>query len=136
MRHITTHQASPLDKDITLHVLDEPGHGGACHEYMVTGMRIPAPLSEHALNHLQSSGYCYGVRIPFQNGPANEAGVNGVSNEVLLAIVADRLEGFQAGPYACEDNGVALAKIKSAMGDLQQRTKARLARGVEGTSVV
>jgi hypothetical protein len=33
----------------------------------------------------------------FQNGPIAEVGVNGVTHEVLLAIVADRLRSFQKG---------------------------------------
>lgn len=63
-----------------------------------------------------------------------EAGVNGISNEALLAIVEDRLLGFQSGEYACRENAVALTKIQEAMMWLQKRTRDRAARGVEGTS--
>ncbi|KVR99176.1 hypothetical protein WK29_30460 [Burkholderia vietnamiensis] len=69
----------------------------------------------------------------FQNGPIAEAGVNGITQEVLLAIVADRLRSFQAGPYACRENALALTKIEEAQHWLQQRTIARMRRGVEGT---
>ena len=74
--------------------------------------------------------------ISFQNGPIGEVGVNGVSNEALLAVVEDRLLGFQSGPYACRDNAVALTKIQEAMMWLQKRTHERMARGVEGTHKV
>ena len=121
MRINTTHQASPLDNALTIYAVDEPGHGGANHLYVV----------EETNDSLAGT-----LTVRFQKGPIGEHGVNGVSNDVLLAIVADRLEGFQSGPYACQDNGIALAKIQSAMQDLQTRTKERLARGVEGTSHV
>lgn len=71
--------------------------------------------------------------VRFQNGPIKEVGTNGVTHEALLAIVEDRLIGFQSGPYACRENAVALTKIQEAMMWLQKRTRDRLARGVEGT---
>jgi len=52
------------------------------------------------------------VRIPFQNGPVKEHGVNGVTEAQLLAIVLDRLRAFNAGPYACRENAIAITKIE------------------------
>lgn len=72
----------------------------------------------------------------FQNGPIPESGVNGVTHEVLLAIVADRLRSFQKGPYACKANACALTHIEEAQHWLQQRTIERMRRGVEGTHTV
>jgi hypothetical protein len=63
-----------------------------------------------------------------------EAGVNGISNEVLLTIVEDRLKGFQSGPYACRENALALTHVQDAMHWLHHRTRERVQRGVEGTS--
>lgn len=74
--------------------------------------------------------------IRFQNGPIGEVGVNGLTNEALLAIVADRLEGFQSSKWACLENEEALAHVKDALVALESRTSKRLARGVEGTSAV
>ncbi len=45
----------------------------------------------------------------------------------------DRLKSFQAGPYSSAYNAHALDACKDALGWLQQRTRDRLARGVEGT---
>ena len=59
-----------------------------------------------------------------------------VTHEVLLAILIDRLQSFQAGPYACRENALALTKLEEAQHWLQARTKARMARGVEGTSQI
>ena len=74
--------------------------------------------------------------ILFQNGAIPEAGVNGVTQEVLLAIVADRLRSFQAGPFANDYNAAALSHVESALGALLDRTRNRMARGVEGTHTV
>jgi len=72
--------------------------------------------------------------IKFQLGPVHEAGLNGGTNEALLAIVADRLRSFQASPYSCRENALALTKVEEALMWLDNRTRERRARGVEGTS--
>jgi hypothetical protein len=108
---------------VQLHVavLDEPGAGGANHEYEVSTCAVDG---EKALNAL---------RISFQNGPIKEFGVNGITQEALLAIVIDRLRSFQAGPFSCRENAIALTHCEDALMWLQRRTVARIKRGVEGT---
>jgi hypothetical protein len=107
--------------------MDAPGAGGANHHYMIT-----TPDWTRDPDGANGKGVW---DINFQNGPIAENGVNGVTQEVLLAIVADRLRSFQAGPFACQENADALAKVEEAQTILQSRTKARMARGVEGTNV-
>ena len=70
--------------------------------------------------------------IAFQHGPIKEVGRNGLTNEVLLAIVMDRLIGAQEGPFRCRENACALTHIEEALHWLQQRTIDRQRRGVEG----
>lgn len=118
MRQITSHIVNPVNDKLQIMVTDEPGAGGANHEYMVTGF--------------DAGGQHY---VRFQNGAIAEHGVNGITQEVLLAIVADRLEAFQAGPFACKENARALDYVRDAMTWLASRTKARMERGVEGKSV-
>ncbi len=125
MREITEHRVNPANDTIKISVLDEPGAGGANHHYMVT-----LPDWTRAPDGSGAKGVW---DIKFQNGPIAEAGVNGLTQEVLLAICADRLRSFQAGPYACRENALALTKIEEAQHWLQSRTKGRMARGVEGT---
>lgn len=130
MRQLHTHEVNPANATLKIHVLDEPGPGGANHRYEVsgfTGNNPSAPASE-----LEGSY----MTVLFQNGPIAEAGVNGTTHEVLLAILEDRLVGFQSGPYANEMNATALAHIRAAQACLQARTRERLARGVEGTHQV
>lgn len=120
MRQITDHKLEGLNDALTINVLDEPGQGGACHEY-----EISVPGDEDGV---------ITTPIKFQNGPIKEAGVNGISGEALLAIVIDRLRSFQAGPFSCRDNAIALTHCEDALMWLQKRTRDRLARGVEGTN--
>lgn len=125
-RQLTSHKVNGLNESLTIKVLDEPGAGGACHVYQIEYDNPkfgPDPQSMR-----QTNG------VNFQSGPIAEAGVNGISQEALLAIVEDRLVCFQAGPYACRENAIALTHIQDAMMWLQKRTRDRLARGVEGTS--
>lgn len=118
MRKLDGHIINPVNDRLWIEVVDEPGAGGANHEYVVGD-------KDENMAKLQ---------ISFQNGPINERGVNGITQEVLLEIVADRLRSFQAGPFACRENALALTKIEEAQHWLQQRTLARMRRGVEGTN--
>lgn len=118
-RVVTSHKVNGLNDALSIHVMDDPGPGNANHIYWI---EFPVGIGPPGC-----------VIIDFQNGPVKEAGVNGISNEALLAIVADRLLGFQAGAYACRENAIALTKIQEAMHWLHHRTNERLQRGVEGT---
>jgi len=131
MREITTHKVNPANDTITINVLDQPGAGGANHLYRIKGIDTTRNASAGA----EASADPNNLDILFQNGPIPETGVNGVTQEVLLAIVQDRLQCFQDGPYACEENGKALEAVKVAQHWLQFRTLKRMARGVEGTHV-
>ena len=125
MRELTGHRVNPANDVLLVQVHDEPGHGGACHEYSIT---VP---DGDGMTRTHSS---YPIR--FQNGPIKEAGVNGLTHEALLAILIDRMEGFQAGPYASADNQEALEAMRTAQTALQRRTLARMARGVEDTHAI
>jgi hypothetical protein len=121
MRELNGHKVNGLNEALRISVLDEPGSGGACHHYKIE------PTDREVRNP---------VEIRFQNGPILEAGVNGVTHEALLAIIEDRLECFQAGPYAHKYNAEALEHVRGAQGALAKRTLERMDRGVEGTMVV
>lgn len=115
MRELTDHKVNPANDQLIVQAIDEPGSGGANHKYIVGGFPSGPTL------------------IDFQNGPINEAGVNGLTHEVLLAIVADRLRSFQQGPFASRYNALALTHIEEAQNWLNRRTLERMRRGVEGT---
>lgn len=119
MRMLTDHIANPANAELKITVVDEPGQGGANHEYDIL---IPTKAGT------------IGQTIKFQNGPIKEFGVNGLTQEALLAIVIDRLRGFQSGEFRCRENAIALTHCEDALLWLQKRTRDRLARGVEGTN--
>ncbi len=126
MREITTHKVSGATSEvndaISIHA-DGPGPGNASHKYSIRWKN----------ERDQTEPHCF---IGFQNGPVKENGVNGVTDEALMAILIDRLEGFQAGKYASDENAETLHRMKMALASAQLRTKRRQARGVEGTMAV
>jgi hypothetical protein len=128
MRKITDHRINGLNEHIEIMAIDPPSQGGASHVYE---LRLSTKL---------------GVQIKelgFQEGPiGGPADVNGISNEALLAIVIDRIRGFQGelanktgvagGQFKCRENALALTKLEEALMWLQKRTLDRVSRGVEG----
>lgn len=120
---LNNHKANPANDLIEIVTQDAVGAGGAYHAY---GIYWPTYRSGIACIAME--------KIRFQNGPIKENGVNGLTQEVLLAIVQHRLECFQAGPYANEYNREALDHVTQALVALHSRTLERQSRGVEGTN--
>ncbi len=126
MNLIQGHEAVGQPETVRIEIADEPGPGGAHYRYRVWVFK----------NDLWTE-LCV---IPFQKGPSQESivdhkvvgGVNGLTNETLLAIVAARLSAFQAGSCPCDENALALRGVQGALTALHLRTKDRKARGVEG----
>jgi hypothetical protein len=128
MRELTGHQVNVANDVLKIEVLDEPGSGGANHLYDISGFNSQNnPSFPHLGWPAEHS------TILFQNGPIVEAGVNGVTHEALLAIVIDRLQAFQRGPFANDHNRAALDHLELAQKALLDRTRSRMGRGVEGT---
>jgi hypothetical protein len=120
MRTLTDHIVSGDQAvQLEINVTDKPGAGGANHAYSITWRAKNA----------DDDGTCW---IHFQEGPIKEVGINGVTHEALLAIVIDRLRSFQEGPFPSPFNATALDRCEDALRLLQQRTRDRIARGVEG----
>lgn len=120
MREINGHKVNECNEAIGI-TADErdPDNGNASHHY--------------TLGYVDGGGHKQLFTVQFQHGPIKEVGVNGLTNEALLAIVIDRMEGFQSGKYACRENALALTKLHEARMWLFERTRERLSRGVEGT---
>lgn len=112
----------PTNSPTNVAALDarDPNAGNASHVY---GIQYGGPTEV--------------VRIPFQHGPRGVLGnTPGIFDDDLLAIIADRLDGFQAGPYACPENAEALSHILSAREALGLRAARRIAQGVLGANAV
>lgn len=133
VRSIETHKATPADTcTITVNAIGERGPGGGNNVYIISGFdpyKRPDLVKEGQAHDAailelmrEKDEGINTYTIGFQNGnPAQ--GWNGVTIETLLAVCADRLEGFQAGPYACAENAGALTSIKAALDSLHSRSR-------------
>lgn len=90
---------------LKIEVTDEPGAGGANHSYEITGFDA-----------------------------VNQPGLMQLDHVDRLHVI-DRLRSFQAGPFSCRENAIALTHFEEGLMWLQRRTVARIKRGVEGTNV-
>jgi len=122
MREITTHHdGHGLTESIVVIAADESGPGYANHQY-----EFYAGHSDNTVGWLQ-----------FQRGPRNvETSTPGVIEGAVLAVLIDRLESFQSGPYPCAENEKALEALNEAMAWMKNRAHDRAARGVLGTNQV
>jgi len=111
------------EKYTKVYATDEKGAGGANHNYIVESTAFETIDDEKRRL----------ATIHFQEGAIKESGINGVMNEDLLAMVIDRLQGFQSDKFACRENAIALTKLEEALMWLRKRTDDRERRNVEGT---
>jgi hypothetical protein len=124
-QHHQINFADSLNNDlvITHDERDYERGGGASHEYTVRLTDRPqteAPLSSVAT-------------IQFQHGPRDEEGSTpGCTDQVLVAILIDRYESFQAGPYACRENAIVITKLQETLHWMRHRAIERAERGVLG----
>ncbi len=72
------------------------------------------------------------INIKFQEGPIKENEINGCQIEDIIDVLVDRLKRFQAGKYSCRENALAITKLEEARMWLNERTRDRIERNVEG----
>jgi hypothetical protein len=117
-RQITEHHdGHGLNESIDIYT-DAPDQSGAAHSYngWIGDTRV--------------------VVVQFQKGPRNvEGSTPGATEASLLAILIDRLRGFQAGPYSCRENAIQLTKLEEVLHWTKARTDARAKRGVLGQNI-
>lgn len=126
MSEIIDHKSTGLNEHIRIDVLDSPGPGGACHEYLIQPL-IP--------EENPPAGAINAVTLKFQKGGVQTAGVNGLSNEALLAVLLHRYRGLRDGPFPCRENVVTVILLEEVLSIQKRRTMERSARGVEGKLV-
>ena len=93
------------------------------------------------VNDLPAGGMVDGLgfHIEWQRGPLKEgpsSDPNGASVETVIAAALQRIEWYQTvvdGKFSCEENANAIDYLRGALDVLAQRTRDRVARGVEGT---
>lgn len=93
--------------------------------------------TEHDLYHvcIEKDGeteHAYGVT--FQKGTIPVFGRNGMMMEELIEIIIDRIETLN-GKFQSDYNEQAITHLKGALSSLEQRTRDRIARDVEGKEI-
>jgi hypothetical protein len=74
------------------------------------------------------------IRVIFQKGFPSQVGVNGCRVEKVLEVAAARLQEYQRGPLACQENEDALSHIRAAIEAMERRTERRMEQGVLNTN--
>lgn len=105
----------------------QPTAGGAHAFYEVVDASAYADGKVPA----EGDNVCLGA-LDFQHDTIPAVGVRAWTNESVLSVVIDRLQGFQAGEFSCRENAIALTKLQEALMWLEKRTADRQKRGVEG----
>lgn len=87
-----------------------------------------------------------GFAIAWQKGPLKatfpggtepvEFEPNGAFVEDIIQVAIDRILFYQGSKFACKENADALVALQMAAQALDERTKNRIAAGVEGTNKV
>jgi len=126
MRFLTEHKTMNPLQFCDVETRDEPGAGGANHLYRVTACHAaPGEMAEEK--------DIYRLDIRFQDGPRNEHGSTvGVIDTALLAILIDRLQSFQSGPFSSREGAIALTHLQEALLWSDKRAVLSAARGVMG----
>ncbi|MCZ6868088.1 MAG: hypothetical protein O7G84_01130 [Gammaproteobacteria bacterium] len=126
MEHeITRHRRTGGSANPAIRITAKPKVDGHCHEYEFN--MLPMRIGDGTMTPKVFA--C----ILFQDGIPAEVGINGTTEEALIAILIDRLERFNKGPYACRQNSLAITSLETAMHWLGDRTAERSEHGVEGT---
>lgn len=144
-RLVTDHQINGLNDAITIEPRGPVGPGGAHTQYVF----LLRPNPQHPATRA--------LFIDFQtkaiNGPDD---FDGFTNEAFLAMLIDRIKGFQGMPpvhpmppgtppgiegarlapnrpqFQCRENAIALTHLEEALHWLQHRSRDRERRGVDG----
>lgn len=105
-----------------------------------SGLKVTTPVDGDKVAHdyiveVEKANLTGFTTIQFQNGPIPEVGVNGLTNEALLAILLHRTKVLNK-LFPCKENEEAILHMQQAFQWFNQRTINRKARGVEGRYVV
>lgn len=111
IRVIHDHEVNALNRMIKLMRSDGLGNPGV--EGRIYDMILGPDFGSHRLQFHQDNTVHVGALGQTTASTAIEP--NGLTNEVLLAIVKDRLECSQRGAHRCREDALALTKIEEAL---------------------
>lgn len=118
-REVTTHRVNGCNNQIRIFANKEANVVGSPSHYQIVIENKKRESKEPSQQVLD---------LRFQSGAIRDGGVNGITHEVLLAILRDRLEQVQQTDFACDENDEVLTHLESAMLWLQKRNMERRAR--------
>jgi len=96
-------------------------------------MKVLTPGHRYQLNHFEAPNTFQVLQFIEKQGPEPLRTINdGTTNEEVLAMLIDRLRFLQA-KFPCRENAIALTHFETGLMWLNERTKERQTRGVEGT---
>lgn len=120
-------------KDTLLEKIEQHHHDGhGLNDQIIIVSDPRDPDAGNASHHYEATlGGEVVVSVKFQHG-LRESGKPGATDAALLAIILDRYEGFQAGPYGCRENSLVVTKLQEALHWMKHRADERARRGVLG----
>lgn len=126
-------EVGSVNPHIGIHTKGQRTPGGAYSSYEIV---VNLPVQQRHIRPAVLRDSCAILtKFEFQNGDPAVHGVNGLTNEALLRVVQDRLEGFLEGSFADVATHAAHARVVDALRFLALRTRERELRGVEGQQV-
>jgi hypothetical protein len=130
-RELTNDVLHNTKNDIVIHTESHGGHG----EVVVRKLQeTDVSRSVYSIENYGTSGKFHCSVLPFQQGPIPEVGVNGFTNESLLAILIHRTKILNHHVPSLQ-NQMALEHLEQTKLLFEDRTKDRKTRGVEGSKV-
>lgn len=108
MRSISDHKVDGCNARIC--ILADYADDRGCSIYTVS---VPGQHGESEFRHV----------LTFQKGAVADVGIVGLTNEVLLAVVLDRLRVFQRGQFSCRQNALVITKLEEALHWLMDRSR-------------
>lgn len=128
IRRLTDHQNNKFNREcVVVTTQDHPQQDGANHAYRIEVY--------DRYNGKPDQGMKAHADLIFQNGGLKEVGPNGITDQALLAIVLDRIRGFNDGPYRCRENSIIITKLEEVMMWMEKRSNDRARRNVEGERI-
>jgi len=135
MREINYHKTGTATDVVKIEAGDDADKYGVNHRY---------DFWLHKHNEWAKSGSVQfqkgsAVKHPWMDAKGEIPGPNGVTCEVLLAVLIDHLRSFQGeipgskGDFKCRANALAITHLEEALHWLKHRTYDRIERQVEGS---
>ena len=98
------------------------------------GVSVDASTECPGHQYVINSGDTLFAAIQFHAGPVKD-GLNGITNEHLLAILINRTE-YLDSKFPSDYNKEAICGMKYALARFEARTKERVSRGVAGKNIL